>query len=92
MLWWFSLPLILNKSPTVSPSSTPTPSHLLLFTVGTSQESIHSPFLRRTKTRSLEPKISNLDLSDQRADFHWSNVHSLCFLAQTNQDNAKSKQ
>ena len=30
----------------------------------------------------LEPKISNLDSSDQSTDFHWFNVHSLCFLAQ----------
>ena len=33
--------------------------------------------------RQVEPKISNLDSSDQSTDFHWSNVHSLCFLAQT---------
>ena len=25
---------------------------------------------------------SNLDSSDQSTDFHWSNIHSLCFLAQ----------
>ena len=58
--------------------STPTPSHLLLHA-----SRLHSPFLRRIKTRQVEPKISNLDKSDQSTDFHWSNVHSLCFLAQT---------
>ena len=55
------------------------------FTMGTRHaESICSPFLCRTKTQWLELKISNLDSSDQSTDFHWSNVHSLCFLAQTN--------
>uniref|UniRef100_A0A4W5JQV5 Transposase Tc1-like domain-containing protein n=1 Tax=Hucho hucho TaxID=62062 RepID=A0A4W5JQV5_9TELE len=43
---------------------------------------ICSPTLRLTKTRRLEPKISNLDSSDQRTDFHLSNVHCSCFLAQ----------
>ncbi|CDQ85510.1 unnamed protein product [Oncorhynchus mykiss] len=45
----------------------------------THAEIIRSPTLRLTKTRRLEPKISNLD---QRTDFHWSNVHCSCFLAQ----------
>ena len=44
-------------------------------------EIIRSPTLRLTKTWQMEPKISNLDSSDQRTDFHWSNVHCLCFLA-----------
>ena len=55
------------------------------FTVGTMHvETICSPFLRCTKTRQVEPKISNLDSSDQSIDFHWSKVYSLCFSAQTN--------
>uniref|UniRef100_A0AAZ3PVH2 Helicase C-terminal domain-containing protein n=1 Tax=Oncorhynchus tshawytscha TaxID=74940 RepID=A0AAZ3PVH2_ONCTS len=53
------------------------------FTVGTTHaEIIRSPTLRLTKTRRLVPKISNSDLSDRRTDFHRSNVHCLCFLAQ----------
>ena len=50
--------------------------------VGTTHTEIihsHTPF---TKTRRFEPKISNLDSSDQRTDFHRSNVHCSCFLAQ----------
>ena len=31
-----------------------------------------SPFLHRTKTQQVGPKISNLDSSDQSTDFHWS--------------------
>ncbi|MEQ2305450.1 hypothetical protein AMECASPLE_037944 [Ameca splendens] len=75
------MPSILNKSPTVSPAKHP---HTITppppcFTVETRHvESIRSPLLRRTKTQWLEPKISNLDSSDQSTDFHWSNVHSLC--------------
>ena len=50
------------------------------FTVGTTlAEIIHSPTTRLTKTLRLEP---NLDSSDQRTNFHRSNVHCLCFLAQ----------
>ena len=41
-----------------------------------------SPTLRLTKTWRLEPKISNLNSSDQNKDFHRSNVHCSCFLAQ----------
>ena len=53
------------------------------FTVGTTHaEIIRSPTLSLTKTQRLEPKISNLDSSDQRTDFHLSNIHCLCFLAQ----------
>ena len=53
------------------------------FTVGTTHaEIICSPTLRLTKTKWLEPKISNLDTSDKRTDFHWSNVNWSCFLAQ----------
>ena len=37
-------------------------------------EIIHSHIL-------LEPKISYLDSSEQRTDFHQSNVHCSCFLA-----------
>ena len=51
------------------------PSHLLL-------QIIRSPTLCLTKTQRLESKISNLDSSDQRTDFHRSNVHYSCFLAQ----------
>ena len=36
-----------------------------------------------TKTHRLEPKISNLVSSDQRIDFHRSNVQCSCFFAQT---------
>ena len=47
------------------------------FTVETTHaEIIHSPTLRLTKTRWLEQKISNLDSSDQRTDFHQTNVSS----------------
>ena len=35
-----------------------------------------------SKTRRLKPKISNLDSTDQRTDFHLSNVHCLCFFTQ----------
>ena len=48
----------------------------------THAEIIRSPTLLLTKTRRLQPKISHLDSSDQRTDFHQSNVHCLCFLAQ----------
>ena len=48
----------------------------------THAEIIRSPTLRLTKTRRLEPKISNLDSSDQRTHFHRSNVHCSCLLAQ----------
>ena len=59
---------------------TPPPS---CFTVGTTHaEIIRSPTLHLTKTRRLEPKISNLDSSDQRTDFHRSNVYGSCSLAQ----------
>ena len=76
MLWWpcwLSVPWILNKSQTVSPAKhthtiTPPPP---CFTVGTTHaEIIRSPTLRLTKTQQLEPKIWNLDSSDQRTDFH----------------------
>ena len=43
---------------------------------------MRSPTQRLTKTCQLEPNISNLDSSDERTDFHQSNVHCLCFLAQ----------
>ena len=43
---------------------------------------ICSPTLCFTKTGQLEPKISHLDSSDQRTDFHRSNVYCSCFLAQ----------
>ena len=76
---------ILNKSPTVSqakPPHTITPPPPCL-TVGTTHaEIIRSPSLRLTKTWRLEPKISNLGSSDQRTDFHRSNVHCSCFSAQ----------
>lgn len=52
--------------------------------------SIRSPFLHHTNTWQLEPKISNLDLTDQSTDFHYFNVYSLSFLAQKNQEKAKS--
>ena len=53
-------------------------------TVGTTHvEIIRSPTLRLTKTRRLEPKLSNLDSSAQRTDFHRCNVHCSCFLAQS---------
>ena len=42
----------------------------------------HTSIHLLTKTRRLEPKISNLASSDQRTDFHRSNIHCLCFLAQ----------
>jgi hypothetical protein len=45
-------------------------------------EIISSPTLILTKTQWLEPKISNLDSSDQRTDFHRSNVHCSCFFTQ----------
>uniref|UniRef100_A0A674BRR1 F-box and WD repeat domain containing 4 n=1 Tax=Salmo trutta TaxID=8032 RepID=A0A674BRR1_SALTR len=52
------------------------------FTVGTTHaEIICSPTLHLTKTRWLEPNISNLDSSEQRTDFHLSNAHCSCFLA-----------
>ena len=76
------VPWILNKSQTVSPAKhlhtiTPPPP---CFMVGTTDvEIIRSPTPRLTKTRRLEPKISNLD---QSTDFHRS-VYCLCFLAQT---------
>ena len=76
---------LLNKSQTVSPSKH---THAIIppppcFTVGsTHAEIILSPTLHLTKTWRLEPKISNLDSSNQRTDCHWSNVHCSCFLAQ----------
>ena len=86
MLWqpcWLSVPWIRNKS--LSPAKHP---HTITppppcFTVGTTHaEIIRSPTPRLTKTPWLEPKISNLNSSDQRTDFHTSNVHCSCFLAQ----------
>ena len=51
-------------------TSTPPPP---CFTVGTTHEDIvHSLTPCLTKTRRLEPKISKLDSSDQRTDFHQS--------------------
>lgn len=47
-------------------------------------ETIHSPFLHCTKTQRLERKISNFHSLDQSTNFNWSNVYSLCFVAQTN--------
>ena len=82
---WLSVPWILNKSQTVSPAKHP---HTITppppcFTVGTTHvEIIRSPTLHLTKTKWLEPKISNLDSSDKRTDFHRSNVHYPCFLTQ----------
>uniref|UniRef100_A0A673X873 PATJ crumbs cell polarity complex component n=1 Tax=Salmo trutta TaxID=8032 RepID=A0A673X873_SALTR len=53
----------------VSPAKHPTPPPPY-FTVGTTHaEIIHSPTLRLTKTWRLEPKILNLDSSDQTTDF-----------------------
>jgi hypothetical protein len=81
MLWkpyWLSVSLILNKSQIVSPANhphtfTPPPP---CFPVGTTHaEIIRSPTLRLTKTRWLEPNISHLNSSDQKTDFHRSNVH-----------------
>ena len=81
MLWspcWFSVHWILSHQQNIP---TPPPS---CFTVGTMHvETICSPFLLATETWWVEPKISNLDTSDQISDFHWPDVHSLCFLAQT---------
>ena len=88
MLWlpcWLSVPCILNKSLLLSPAKHPHTIRLPLpfFTVKTTHaDIIYSPTLHLTKTTRLEPKISNLDSSDQRTDFHWSNVHSSCCLAQ----------
>ena len=48
------------------------------FTVGTTYaEIIRSPTLCHTAVGT-----KNVDSSDQRTDFHWSNVHCLYFLAQ----------
>ena len=75
---------MINKSQKVSPAKhlhtiTPPP----CFTVETTHaEIIRSPTLVLTKTCLVEPKISKLDSSDQRTDFHLSNVHCSCFLAQ----------
>ena len=53
------------------------------FTVGTTHvKNIHLPTLCLTQTWRLEAKISNLDSSDQRTDFHLSNGHCSHFLAQ----------
>ena len=62
--------------------STPTPSHLLCHASRWEPHMQRSSVHLITKTRWLEPKISNLDSSDQRTDFHQSNVHCSCFLAQ----------
>ena len=60
----------------MSPAKHPTTITPPCFTVGTTHsEIIRSPTLCLTKTRRLEPKIAHLDSSDQRTDFHWSNVH-----------------
>ena len=68
-------------SPEKHPHTITTP--LPCFTVGTTHaEIIRSTTLHLTKTWPLEPKISNLDSSEQKTDFHRSNVHCLCFLAQ----------
>ena len=45
---------------------------------------IRLPSLRFTKTLRLEQKISNLGSSNQRTDFHRSNVHRSCFLVLAN--------
>ena len=67
----------------MSPAKYPITPHPPCFTVGTTHaEIIHSPTLHLTKTRRLEPNNSNLDSSDQRTDFHQSNVHCSCFLVQ----------
>ena len=80
MLWqpcWLSEPWILNKSQSDSPTKKThniTSSSMLHGGNHTCGDHLF------TKTWRLEPKISN---SDQRTDFHWSNVHCSCFLAQT---------
>ena len=51
------------------------------------RSSIH--LLCVSKTRRLEPKISNLDSSYQRTDFHRSNVLCSCFLAQASLPHAE---
>ena len=79
------MPWILNKSLTCHQQSTPTPSHLLL------HASRWEPHMRRSSVQLLcvsqrhggwIPKNANLKSSDQRTDFHRSNVHCSCFLAQ----------
>ena len=65
---------------------TPIPSHLLLHASQCEphmwRSSPHAPTLHLTKTQRLEQKTSHLDSSDQRTDFHMSNVHCSCFLVQ----------
>ena len=50
------------------------------FTVGTTHHHTSSSMLHGRNMQRHGTKISNLDSSDQRTDFHWSNVHCLCFL------------
>ena len=70
------LDIVTSKAP-----HTITPPRPCIMVGTTKAEIIHSPTLPLTKTRRLEPKLSNLDSTDQRTDFHRSNVHCLCFLA-----------
>ena len=68
----------MTLSPAKHPHTiTPPP---LCFMVGTTHtEIIHSPTPCLTKTQQLEPKKSYICIC---TDFHRSNVHCLCFLAQ----------
>ena len=85
MLWYsccLSVPSI--KAQTESPAKQP---HALTppppcFMVGSTHAEIMRSATLLTKTQWLEPKISHLDSSDQRTDFHRSNVHCSWFLAQ----------
>jgi hypothetical protein len=82
---WLSVPWILNKLQTLSPAKhqhTITPPPPCFMVGATNAEIIRSPTLLLTKTWRLEPKIWNLNSSDQRTDFHQFIVHCSCFLAQ----------
>ena len=82
---WFSLPWILNKSPTVSSAKhlhniTPPPPCCMVGT--THVETICSSFSASHKEMTSGTKNLKFWHINKSTDFHCSSVHSLCFLAQ----------
>lgn len=81
ILWWpcqLSVPWKLNKSQTLSPTKRPDTCITCIMVETTQAGAIYSPSLHLIETQRLEPKISNLDSSHQRIDFHWSFHRFLC--------------
>uniref|UniRef100_A0A8C7MV03 Acidic leucine-rich nuclear phosphoprotein 32 family member n=1 Tax=Oncorhynchus kisutch TaxID=8019 RepID=A0A8C7MV03_ONCKI len=70
----------LKKSPAKHPHAIRPPPPC--FAVGTTHEALPFTYFVSHKDMAVGTKISHLDSSDLRTDFHRSNVHCSCFLAQ----------